>query len=98
MSTTALKHPEVICVKRSELRQNQRRLLGRVRGRTVLAVQGPGDKEDEKYVVDKPYFDELLGRLDSLAETLQIMADRRLFGQILAVAESLEEDLKKGRL
>ena len=91
--------PEKIIVKRSELRQNQSRLLGKAKGRTVLVIDGPteGD-ENKKYVLDKAYFDDLLKRYSSLLETLEITVDRTLFNQIMAVAGSLEEDLRRGRL
>ena len=67
-------------------------------GRTVLAVQGAHGRDDEKYVLDKEYFDQLLQRHSSLVETLEIMTDRKLFGQILAAADALEEDLRQGKL
>jgi hypothetical protein len=99
MSVGALARPEKIAVKRSELRQNQSRLLGKAKGRTVLVINGPteGD-ENKKYVLDKAYFDDLLKRYSALLETLEITVDRKLFGQIMAVAEGLEEDLRQGRL
>ena len=50
------------------------------------------------YVPDRGYLDEILQQLQSLAETLDITADRRLFHQILAAADTLDEDLKSGKL
>ena len=99
MPVGASVRPEKITVKRSELRQNQSRLLGKAKGRTVLVIDGPssGD-ENKKYVLDKAYFDDLLQRYSSLLETLEITVDRTLFNQIMAVAGSLEEDLRQGRL
>ena len=97
MPKPTLTRPDVIPVRRSQLRQNQSSLLRKVKGRTVLVIRGPGG-EDEKYVLDKEYFQELLKRFSSLVETLEIMADRKLFNQILAAAGTLEEDLRRGRL
>jgi hypothetical protein len=37
-------------------------------------------------------------KLESLAETLEIALDRKLFNQILAAADTLEEDLRLGKL
>jgi hypothetical protein len=34
----------------------------------------------------------------SLAETLEIMADRKLFDQVMKASETLEADLKRGDL
>jgi hypothetical protein len=98
MSKAALLQPELIPVRRSEFRQNQSRLLRKARGRTVLLLRGPGDDAEQKYVLDKQYFDALLKNLASLVETLEIMADRKLFRQILAAASTLEEDLRGGKL
>lgn len=94
MSSATLQ-PETISVKRSELRQNQRVVLRKAKGRKVLLVQG---NEDEKYILDKEYFDQFLRSFESLVETLEIVMDRRLFSQIMAAADTLEEDLRLGRL
>ncbi len=99
MSVGTLAPPEKITVKRSELRQNQSRLLRKAKGRTVLVINGPtGGDENKKYVLDKAYFDDLLKRHSALLETLEITVDRKLFNQIMAVADGLEEDLRLGRL
>jgi len=77
------------------LRQNQRRVLRKAKGRAVLLVKGPGE---EKCILDKEYFEALLREHASVAETLQILANPRLYQQILAAAGTLEEDLRLGRL
>jgi PHD/YefM family antitoxin component YafN of YafNO toxin-antitoxin module len=97
MSATALMQPEMIPVNRSELRQNQSKLFKRAKGKRVLLVKSQNN-EDEKYVLDKEYFEQLLKKYESLIETLEIAMDRRLFNQILAAADSLEEDLRLGKL
>ncbi len=98
MSTMALLRPEAIEVNRSTLRQRQREWLQRARGKTVLLVTAERQGEEDKYVLDKRYFQELLTRLESTIETMEIMADRRLFAQILTSAGALEEDLRLGKL
>ncbi len=97
MSTAAWMQPETIEVKRSELRQNQSALLKRAKGHTVLLVKA-ADQEEEKVVLDKQYFDQLRKKLESVVETLEITMDRKLFNQILATADTLEEDLRLGKL
>ena len=97
MSAMALMQPEMIPVNRSELRQNQRALLKRARGRTVLLVRA-NDAEEERIVLDKEYFDQMQQKFESMLETLEIAMDRRLFNQILAAADTLEEDLRLGKL
>ena len=97
MSSTALTHAEMLEVNRSDLRQNQSRWLKKARGQRVLLVKS-NDKEDEKIVLDKQYFDELRGKLESVVETLEIAMDRKLFNQILAAADTLDQDLRLGKL
>jgi hypothetical protein len=98
MSKAVPAEPEKIAVQRSELRQNQSRLLRRAKGSTVLVIRGPSAGDEDKYVLDKKYFDDLLKRNSALSETLEITLDRKLFSQILAAADTLEKDLRSGKL
>ena len=97
MSATALTRAEMIEVNRSELRQNQSALLKRARGKKVLLIKA-NDAEDEKVVLDRRYFEQLRKGLAGVVETLEIVMDRKLFAQILASADTLQEDLRSGRL
>ena len=87
----------MIEVNRSELRQNQSALLRRVRGNRVLLIKA-NDKTEEKVVLDKKYFDQIRQQLEAVVETLEITMDRKLFNQILAAADTLDEDLRLGKL
>ena len=97
MSVRALTNPQSITVKRSELRQNQRATLKKAKGRTVVLISA-NDAEEAKLVLDKQYFDELLTKLRAAAETLAITMDDRLFPRILAAAQTLDKDVRHGRL
>jgi hypothetical protein len=97
MSTTALTDAEMIEVNRTELRQNQSSLLRRARGRKILLIKA-NDETEEKVVLDRVYFEEIRRRLEALVETLEIVMDRKLFNQILAAADTLEDDLRLGKL
>lgn len=97
MSAIASMKPEKISVKRSELRQNQSAFFRRARGKTILVVEAANDDE-ETYVLSKDYFETLFKNLESALETLEIAMDRRLFNQILAAADTLEDDLRLGKL
>ncbi len=97
MASTSLE-PQMISVNRSTLRSKQRECLRRATGRKVLLVKADRHGEEEKYVVDKRYFQELVSKLESTLETLEIMLDHRLFNQILATAEGLEERVRRGKL
>ena len=97
MTVLSLTKPHWITVKRSELRQNQRATLKRAKGRTVVLISA-NDAEEEKLVIDKEYFNEVLGKLQAAVETLSITMDERLFGQIMTAAKTLEEDIRLGKL
>ena len=98
MSVASLLQPERVAVRRTELRQNQSAILRKARGRQVVVIRGSGDESEDKYVLAKGYFDDLLHQVESLVETLEITADRQLFDQILRAADSVDEDLRLGRL
>lgn len=97
MATINLPLPEKVKVNRSQLRQNQSKILGQASGRTIVEVPG-WTEEDGKYVVDKRYFDELLRKLRTTVETLEITADPKLFGQILRAAQTIDRDARCGKL
>ncbi len=97
MAATAQNNEKVLEVNRSDLRQHQSKWLKKARGQHVLLVKA-NDSEDEKIVLDRQYFDEMRERVGSLVETLEIAMDRKLFNQILAAADTLEEDLRLGKL
>lgn len=89
--------PRTIRVKRSELRQNQRETLRQAKRNTVVVISA-ADPEDEKLLMDKKYFEDLVQRMRSLVETLEITADQKLFDQILKAAPSLKDDARLGKL
>jgi hypothetical protein len=97
MGSLSLARVEKIKVSRTQLRQNQSRIFRRVSGRRVAEVTG-WNEEDEKYVVDKRYFDNLLDKLRALAETLDITGDPKLLSQLLRAAETIDADARAGRL
>lgn len=72
-------------------------IFRQARGRRIVQVTGWSD-EDEKYVVDKRYFDDLLKKFHATVETLEITADPKLFAQILRAAETIDQDMRLGKL
>jgi hypothetical protein len=97
MTVKALTRPEKKIVNRSELRQKQRATLRMARGNQVVVISA-NDQEDEKLLLDKQYFDEIVKQLRAVVETLEIIGDQKLFNQILGVSESLEENTRLGKL
>ena len=98
MCALALAPEDKIPVNRSELRKNQSQILRKASGRTVVVVTSHSQDEDAKCIVDKQYWDELLGKLQELKDTLEITADPKLFGQILRAADTVDEDIRLGKL
>ena len=91
------KLPKPIEVNRSELRQDQSSVLKKAVGKRVVVVSGTTDDAD-KYIVDKRYFEELLRQWQSAIETLEIAADVRLFNNLLRAADTIDRDLRQGKL
>jgi hypothetical protein len=97
MTALALAQPRPKIVNRSELRQKQSATLRMARGNQVVVISAT-HAEDEKLLLDKKYYDELVQKLRAVIETLEIMSDQKLFNQIVGVARTLEEDTRLGRL
>ena len=97
MTVRTLTKPETTEVNRSELRKKQRAVLKLARGNKVVVISA-NDEEDEKLVLDKKYFEELLERLRSVMETLEIATDQKLFPQILRASKGLEKETRSGKL
>jgi hypothetical protein len=97
MSPAALAKPETVQTNRTQLRQGQNAILKKAKGRTIVVVKARG-REDEKCVLDKRYFDEILESLQSVLETLQITANPRLFNQLLRAGKTIDNDVRSGKL
>ena len=97
MTARALTKPETREVNRSELRQKQRATLNLARGNTVVVISA-NDEGDEKLLLDKKYFDELVQELHSVMETLEIATNQKVFSQIMRAAKTLEKDTRRGKL
>lgn len=94
---TVAKLPNSTSVGRTQLRQDQSSVLKKAVGEHVVIVTATGEDE-EKYIVDKRYFENLLTQLHSALETLEIAADTKLFNNLLSAADTIDEDLRLGKL
>lgn len=93
----ALTEPKKVTVNRSVLRERQRETLNQAKGSTVVVISA-NEEEDEKFVLDKVYFEAIMKKLRSVVETLEIAMDSQLFGQILKAAKTLDDDIRLGKL
>lgn len=97
MLPLALWEPTEYRVNRSKLREDQSAVLNRASGHTVILVENRGEG-NEKCILDKGYYDELLRQFKIAIDTLQITMDVKLFNRLLKTAETLEEDTRLGKL
>src|SRR5437762_13706192 len=97
MSASALTHPQKIRVNRTDLRDNQSKYLREASGNKILEVSGRAG-EEERYIVDKVYLDEVLRKLKAMHETLEIVRDQKLFSQIARASKTIDEDIRLGKL
>lgn len=55
-------------------------------------------RQSSKYLVDKQFLDGLLKERESVAATLEILADRKLTERLLSLSETVDGDVAAGRL
>jgi hypothetical protein len=80
----------------SQLRGRLRDRLREVTDNKVLLVHNRRQKE--KYVVDKEWLDTLVRERESVLATLEILADRELTKRLLALAKTIDRDVRRNRL
>ncbi len=69
----------------------------KVNARTALFISGP-QGGNEKLVIDRAYFDDLLAKLRCVTATLDIVTEYRLFACVLTAASTLDADVRKDKL
>ncbi len=97
MTAPILTRPKKVRINRADLRQHLRGTLERAKGRTIVEISAH-DEKDEKLLVDKIYFEELVQYLRAVMETLEIATDQKLFDRIMRAGETLKEDTRLGKL
>jgi len=55
-------------------------------------------RQESKYLVDKEWLDALVRERESVLATLEVLADRELTNRLLKLAETIDEDVRSGRL
>ena len=95
---TEMAPTKAIEVNRTELRADQSTILAKAEGKHIVVVKSPRSSGGEKYIVDSDYFKAVMDRLASALETLEIMMDKRLFNNIMRSMDTLDEDMRRGRL
>ena len=97
MTALALVQPQKTRVNRSDLRDQQSKYLKKACGTHIIEIVGR-DEEEGKYVVDKDYLDQVLAKLKSAIETMNVIKDQKLFNQLMKASQSMDDDIRLGRL
>jgi len=90
---------KVVTVKKvsaTTLRGGLKGHMKQARGGKVLLIENR--RQDSKYLVDKDWLDALMRERESILATLEILADRELTTRLLKLAETVDEDVRAGRL
>ncbi len=78
------------------LRGNLKKSLKAAKGTKVVLIENR--RQPAKYLVDKDYFDGLMRERESIAATLEILADQELTARLMDLAKSIDADVKTSRL
>ncbi len=80
----------------SELRSHMSNRLREAKSNNLLLVENR--RQPAKYVVDKDWLDSLIKERESYFATIEILADRKLTGRLLALAKTIDDDVKSDKL
>jgi hypothetical protein len=80
----------------TQLRGSMSNRLRQAKNNNVLLVENR--RQPAKYVVDKEWLDTLVQERESTLATLEILADRDLTSRLVALAATIDDDVKNNRL
>lgn len=80
----------------SQLRSGLKRNLKSATSTNLVLIENR--RQPSKYLVDKEFFDSLIEERDSIAATLEILADRDLTDRLLSLSKTVDDDLAANRL
>jgi hypothetical protein len=93
---SAAKDVRVKKVSVTTLRGRLKGYMKQARGSNVVLINNRRQKS--KYLVDKDWLDTMMRERESFIATLQVLADRELTNRLLKLAETVDEDVRVGRL
>src|ERR1019366_5887093 len=83
-------------VSATSLRSRLKGYMKEAKGDKVVLIENR--RQESKYLVDKEWLDTLMRERESILATLEILADRELTNRLLKLAETVDEDLRAGKL
>ena len=92
----AIKAVTVKKVSATTLRSRLKGYMKQARGGKVVLIENR--RQESKYLVDKEWLDTVMRERESILGTLEILADRELTNRLLKLAETIDEDVRAGRL
>ena len=83
-------------VSATTLRGGLKSYMKHAKGGKVVLIENR--RQESKYLVGKEWLDALMRERESILATLEILADRELTSRLLKLAETVDEDVRAGRL
>ena len=83
-------------VSATSLRGRLKTYMNAAKGGKVVLIENR--RQESKYLVDKDWLDTLMRERESILATLEVLADRELTNRLLKLAETIDEDVRAGRL
>jgi PHD/YefM family antitoxin component YafN of YafNO toxin-antitoxin module len=83
-------------VSATSLRGRLKTYMNAAKGGKVVLIENR--RQESKYLVDKDWLDTLVRERESILATLEVLADRELTNRLLILAETIDEDVRAGRL
>jgi PHD/YefM family antitoxin component YafN of YafNO toxin-antitoxin module len=83
-------------VSATSLRGRLKTYMNAAKGGKVVLIENR--RQESKYLVDKDWLDTLVRERESILATLEVLADRELTNRLLKLAETIDEDVRAGRL
>jgi PHD/YefM family antitoxin component YafN of YafNO toxin-antitoxin module len=83
-------------VSATSLRGRLKTFLKAAKGGSVVLIENR--RQESKYLVDKDWLDALMRERESFLATLEILADRELTARLLKLAQTVDEDVRAGRI
>jgi hypothetical protein len=83
-------------VSATTLRSGLKGYMKQASGGKVVLIENR--RQESKYLVDKEWLDTLMRERESILATLEVLADRELTNRLLKLAETIDGDVRAGRL
>jgi PHD/YefM family antitoxin component YafN of YafNO toxin-antitoxin module len=93
---TAVRAVRVKKVSATSFRGRLKAHMKEAKGGKIVLIENR--RQESKYLVDKEWLDTVLRERESIIATLQVLADRELTNRLLKLAETVDEDVRAGRL